>query len=540
MHHRPHAAAVCAVAHAQLPAVVLHDAEADRQPQPGAFIDGFGGKKRVENLVERVFADAAAFVFNQHSEGIGRAFGGDGNAPFARRGVDGIAHEVDDHLANLIGVEARLALRRDGCRVQEHIRRHRLRLQAIDQFRNPRGDVYRLVIGRQLAGEVHYPAHDVADAFRLGAQIDHIAMQRRLLCAKLALDQRGERQNVVERVVDFMADARRHFTHRGELGLLHHLPLCPLAQGFFAVDVRRQIAEGLLQLPHFGRAGIHRNRQRPIAIGKLLQASPQATDRARKIARAQARQQQAQPQGEQREAPQAAVNVGKWCGSDLFRQAEHDKPRHEAVRIRVIFLKIPTLTVVAGHKHAIGLRDRRDPKAPIINGLGIHRLGRGVRLHRRDEQAVGFIVVQHQPIAHGVAGVMLDHHDVAQAGAGRQRENLVEIFAVGIEHHIPRAIIAGGAQRVDRIQHARQLTGRGIPQRRGQHQKTHLIHRQAFELGQKRGVFQLGLHIVHLRQAFEHRRCRPPERGFHHRIAGGVQNSDAAQARHRALQPGQK
>ena len=100
-------------------AVVFHDAQHGRQPQPGALSERFGGEEGVENLFQQFRGDAGAGVghgndderaglrlgMNLHARLVELdLFQADGEGAALRHGVAGVDAEVHQHLLDLRGV----------------------------------------------------------------------------------------------------------------------------------------------------------------------------------------------------------------------------------------------------------------------------------------------------------------------------------------------------------------------------------------------------------------------------------------------------
>ena len=90
-------------AHIDFSRVLLDDAVAYRQAQPGASATGFGGEKRIKDLVNVFAGNAVAGVddFHFHAAVVGRRAHFQHSA--GRHGVAGIQKQVQEHLLQLVG-----------------------------------------------------------------------------------------------------------------------------------------------------------------------------------------------------------------------------------------------------------------------------------------------------------------------------------------------------------------------------------------------------------------------------------------------------
>src|ERR1700722_16202403 len=100
------AAAIETVLARDLAAVFLEDAVTNAKPQPGAFADGLGGVKGIEDALG--LADTGPIVGKFHSNVGLFACGADGEHARAGifHGVHGVADDVIYHLEQLVGVAA--------------------------------------------------------------------------------------------------------------------------------------------------------------------------------------------------------------------------------------------------------------------------------------------------------------------------------------------------------------------------------------------------------------------------------------------------
>ena len=89
-------------------AVLLDDAAADREAEAGAAllagVGGFDLLEAVEDAVELVGGDAAAFVDDFQEDGVGGGFGVDANGGGDRRELDRVGEQVGEDLKDAVGV----------------------------------------------------------------------------------------------------------------------------------------------------------------------------------------------------------------------------------------------------------------------------------------------------------------------------------------------------------------------------------------------------------------------------------------------------
>ncbi len=89
-------------------AVLLDDAAADSEAQAcAAFLAGVGGLyllEAVEDAVEFVSGDAAAFVDDLEHDGVGGGVGVDADGGGCGRELDGVGEEVGQDLEDAVGV----------------------------------------------------------------------------------------------------------------------------------------------------------------------------------------------------------------------------------------------------------------------------------------------------------------------------------------------------------------------------------------------------------------------------------------------------
>jgi len=93
-----------------------NDLVTNREPEAGAFADGFGGEERIEQFGAMIFGNAGAVVANADEDFTAEVFSGDGDlgrsrfvgaAPggdFLLQGVGTVAQQIHQHLIELTGI----------------------------------------------------------------------------------------------------------------------------------------------------------------------------------------------------------------------------------------------------------------------------------------------------------------------------------------------------------------------------------------------------------------------------------------------------
>ena len=149
--------------------MAFDDAVADRQAQPGAVADVFGGEEWIEDLGQVLLADARARVRESDLDGV-LSFpvtGADVQVAAALHGFCGVDDHVDEDALDLRRIDHRQG--QVFLEMLDHfdVMEERLVLHQGDTFVQHFVDIAEGLVRLALAGEVQQPADDVSAAVSL-------------------------------------------------------------------------------------------------------------------------------------------------------------------------------------------------------------------------------------------------------------------------------------------------------------------------------------------------------------------------------------
>ena len=204
--------------------MLLDDAVADRQPQPGPLPDPLGGEERIEDLLQMIGLDAGAVVLDADPDTRGRPAGRDAQHALAVRlghRLLGVDDDVQDDLLQLvrIGQGLRQVLREIGLHLDvahAHLVGAQLE-RGLDDAVDRRHDALGLV----LAGEGQEVLHDAGRPLGLVADALQGTRERRLLV--LLQEELREPGDAGQRVVQLVRHARHQAADRRHLLVLQQL-----------------------------------------------------------------------------------------------------------------------------------------------------------------------------------------------------------------------------------------------------------------------------------------------------------------------------
>src|SRR6202011_3361855 len=113
--HTKHRAATLSVVARNFAAVLLHDAEADAQPESGAFSNRLGSIERIENSVGLLNAGSGISKEHHYTTAISHGLNGQHAATSVHR-IHGVTDDIKEYLNQLIPIAA-------------HARKYGLKLQ---------------------------------------------------------------------------------------------------------------------------------------------------------------------------------------------------------------------------------------------------------------------------------------------------------------------------------------------------------------------------------------------------------------------------
>ena len=204
----------------QAPSVTLHDAVADREPEPRPLPNRLRREERLEDAGQGVGRDPGSGVRDGHSHPslVGVEANGDTPLRAARERLLGIEHEVQEHLLELGGVPAH---ERDGGGGLAHQRDAADAERILPEHQDPGDDVaqvHQSHLARARADEGLQLADDLCRLHGAGADLVHALQMFRI--ERPATQELGLTHDDGERIVDLVRHAAHELADRGELARL--------------------------------------------------------------------------------------------------------------------------------------------------------------------------------------------------------------------------------------------------------------------------------------------------------------------------------